>query len=133
MVMNMIAKAQQFRPLNSAEILLVAGGDEEQEIVVTGTRMTQQQRDAYDSWRMLVAFDVYASIALGAGLVAGGGAIIGGTVGVIVGAGGLVAVEQAVDSYSAEIEAFINETTNELYKWDGRDGVYDGYFGYAQP
>ncbi|NEN74498.1 hypothetical protein G3W53_31830, partial [Escherichia coli] len=58
--MNMIANAQQFRPLNSAEILLVAGGDEEQEIVVTGTRMTQQQRDAYDSWRMLVAFDVYA-------------------------------------------------------------------------
>lgn len=128
--MNNIATVMHLRPLNPAEISLVAGGTED-EIVVTGTRMTQQQKDAYDSWHSLMTFNVYAVGVVGAGAVAAGGWALGGGAGVFVGVAGEVGLMTFYDQAEQSIDAFIDQETEALYRYDGSDGSYDGYLGYA--
>lgn len=138
---HQVVKNGSFRELSLSETALVGGGfitdpdleNAEQEIIVTGTRMTAEQRDAYNSWVALVTFDVYATIALGAGLIAAGGYVVGGAVGVVVGVGGEVGLGLAVEQGQEAIDQFILDQAELLYRWDAQDGVYNGPYGYVNP
>lgn len=117
--MKSMNNGSTLRLLDSSELDQVAGGDDQEgpEVVVTATReQVKAANMAYDrAWGDYFTFSVVGMGALGGAMALGYG-----------GAAGAASAGAGAQALSMTQDRIINSMADDLYYYDGRDGVYDG-------